>query len=132
MTIEEPPLLLDGARVLRYAHLEGAARREGRESVVVDGVPMDAATVSRLVIAENLVEDGVFLLHCNDDWSTVMAAHYADAPAAVAAAGASYAVAPPVWIDFRELTPIEAREVETTRAFLRELAAEDPARWEAS
>jgi hypothetical protein len=114
--------MLDGARVLRYALFTG----DDRTAVVIDGLPLDRGALSRLVIAEDLIEGGVFLMHCNDDWQTVAASHYPDARSAEQAAGVAYAAAAPHWTTFRALTPEEEREVETTRAFLREIAAEYP------
>jgi hypothetical protein len=117
--MDEPPILLDGARALEYAILDAGTRG------VVGGVPLGFDAVSRLVIAENLVEAGVFLIHCNDEWSTVIGESYADAQSARIAAGESYR-GRIGWIRYRDLTAQEAREVETTRAFLREITAEYP------
>ena len=124
--MEEPPILLDGARVLEYAILEGKAGDALRMRGLAAGVPLGSEAVARLVIAENLVEEGVFLIHCNDEWSTVIGESYADARSARVAADESYRGDPIEWIGFRELTAQEAREVETTRAFLREITAEFP------
>ncbi len=118
--MNEPPILLDGARVLEFAALDGEVRG------LVSGVALGPDAVSRLVIAENLVEEGVFLLHCEAEWSTVIGESYADVASARIAAGESYRGSSIEWIRLRSLTPEEAREVETTRAFLRELAAEFP------
>lgn len=126
MKTEEPPLMLDGARVLEYAVFDKPPIAKRPLAFVVGGVSLDTNTVSRLVIAENLVEPGVFLLHCNDEWSTVAAGSYADARAARDAAAQGYAGIALSWAPFRDLSPEERREVETTRAFLREIAAEDP------
>lgn len=126
METEEPPLMLDGARVLEYAVLDQPSTAKRPLAFVVGGVSLDTNTVSRLVIAENLVEQGVFLLHCNGEWSTVAAGSYADAAAAREAAAQGYGGLALSWTAFRDLSPEERREVETTRAFLREIAAEDP------
>jgi hypothetical protein len=122
---QEPPFLLDGALVLRYAHLEPrAGTGEGSSGVVVDGIALDLDTVRRVAIARNLVDDAVFLLHCNDEWQTVAAGTYAEAHDALTSASAAYGVLLSRWFEFRELTEEEAREVATTRAFLKEIAAE--------
>jgi hypothetical protein len=122
----EPPFLLDGALVLRYAHLEPDARAGEGTGVVVDGIALDLDRVRRLVIARNLVDDAVFVLHCNDEWQTVAAGSYADAQAAQASASAAYGALLPGWCELRELSEEEAREVATTRAFLKEIASEGP------
>lgn len=117
--MNEPPILLDGARVIEYAILDAAARG------VVDGMAIGSDAVSRLVIAENLVEAGVFLIHCNDEWSTVIGESYADPDSARVAAREAYRGGID-WARLRDLTEEEAREVEITRAFLREITAEFP------
>lgn len=121
---EEPPFLLDGALVLRYAFLDMGAHGAEASGVVVDGIALDLDTVRRLVIARNLVDDAVFVMHCNDDWNTVAAATFADAAGAEAGVAEAYGALAPSWIAFRELSEEEAREVATTRAFLRQVAAE--------
>lgn len=122
--LEEPPFLLDGALVLRYAFLDTVAHAGGSSGVVVDGVALDLNTVRRVVIAQNLADDAVFVMHCDDDWHTIAAAPYADAATAQASAAAAYGALAPRWIKFRELSEDEAREVATTRAFVKEIAAE--------
>ncbi len=118
--MNEPPILLDGARVLEFAILGDSARG------FVDGVALGSEAVSRLVIAENLVEAGAFLLHCDAEWGTVIGESFADPQSARVAALEAYRRSSIDWIAFRALTPEEAREVETTRAFLREITAEYP------
>ncbi len=122
--LEEPPFLLDGARVLRYAFLDVAAHSGEGSGVVIDGVALDLNMVRRVVVAQNLVDDAVFVMHCNDEWHTVAAATYPDVATAQAGAAAAYGALAPQWVNFRELSQEEAREVATTRAFLREIAAE--------
>lgn len=122
--VEEPPFLLDGALVLRYATLDIAAHAGEGSGVVVDGIALDLNTVRRVVIAQNLVDDAVFVMHCNEEWQTVAAATYPDIATAEASAAAAYGALAPEWVRFRELSQEEAREVATTRAFLREIAAE--------
>jgi hypothetical protein len=122
--LEEPPFLLDGALVLRYALLDAGAHPGEGAGVVVDGIALDLNTVRRVVIAQNLVDDAVFVMHCNDEWNTVAAATYVDAATAQASAAEAYAALAPKWVEFRELSEDEVRELTTTRAFLREIAAE--------
>ena len=123
---EEPPLLLDGTRVVRYAGIDAASPAAAMAGVVAAGVPIDLRIVTRLAITEDLVNPGVFLLHCNDDWETVAAENYADADAAQASADDAYRAVVLTWRSFRPLTAGEHAEVETTRAFLREIAMEFP------
>ena len=72
-TIDEPPLLLDGTRVVRYASIDASVPEAAMAGVVAGGVPIDLRIVTRLAITEDLVNPGVFLLHCNDDWETIAA-----------------------------------------------------------
>jgi hypothetical protein len=123
--LEEPPFLLDAALVLRYAFLDVAAHSGEGAGVVIDGVALDLNMVRRVVVAQNLVDDAVFVMHCNDEWHTVAAATYPDVATAQASAAVAYGALAPEWVKFRELSEEEAREVATTRAFLREIAAED-------
>ncbi|HZZ90997.1 MAG TPA: hypothetical protein VFE23_00440 [Usitatibacter sp.] len=122
-TLEEPPFVLDAARVVRYAPLDMAAR--GRGGVVVDGVPLDASMLRGVAIAEALLDGTIFLLNCNERWETLAASHHPDFASAEHAAAATYGGSLGAWVDFRELTDEEQREVQTTRAFLRDLAAEE-------
>ena len=115
----EPPLVLDGTRVLQYAAL--AAKPGQGSGSVVEGV---ALSVTQVAIAEDLARGGVFLLHCNDNWETLAASHFATHSGAEETAAASY---PGIeWTPFRALTEAEQKEVDTTRQFLRDLAAEFP------
>jgi hypothetical protein len=118
----EPPFLLDGARVVLHAILGEEAVRHGY-SVVVGGVSVDPRSVSRLVVAESLLDQAVFLLHCNEHWETVAAGPARDADAARAAAAQAYQGIDIGWTPFRELTAAEREEMATTTRFLRELAS---------
>jgi hypothetical protein len=118
---DEPEFMLDGARVVSFAHLDAS---RGPYRTVVNGVAVDSSIVTRLVIAEDLVEGGVHLLHCNSDWETVAASRYVDTDAAQGAGNTAYGAALPRWQAYRDLTEDEQRQVQTTRAFLREIASE--------
>ena len=124
--LEEPPFLLDGTRVVRYATIDTSVPAAAMAGVVAGGVPIDLRIVTRLAIAEDLVKPGVYLLHCNDDWETVAAEGYPDADAARRTADAAFGAVPVTWFDYRALTTGEEAELETTRQFLREIAAEFP------
>ncbi len=117
---DAPQFMIDGARVVRFAFLDAS---RGPYSAMVNGMPVDSSIVSRLVIAEDLVEEGVFLLHCNTDWDTVAASRFGNAGEAQRSADSAYESATPRWVDYRDLTDEEKRQVETTRTFLRELAS---------
>lgn len=120
----EPPFLVDGHHVVRYALIDTSAPPPPHFNVVAGGVPVDLQTVDRLLVAEDLVKGGVYLMHCNADWATVAAETFADADAAQASAQSRYAEVKPAWHRYRPLTESERREVETTREFLREIAEE--------
>jgi hypothetical protein len=120
-----PPALLDGHHVVRYAVVDRRVPPPPHFSVVAGGVPVDLDTVSRLVAAEDLVEGHVYLMHCNDDWATIAAEMFPDADAAQRSAEARYAGVKAPWRE-RPLSEAERQEVQTTRAFLREIAAEFP------
>ena len=122
----EPPFLLDGTHVVRYALIDKSAPPPPHFSVVAAGIPVDLDTVSRLVVAEDLVKGGVYLMHCNDDWASVAAETFPDADAAQSSAEARYAGVKASWHRYRALSDSERREVDVTREFLREIAAEFP------
>jgi hypothetical protein len=125
-TPAEPPFLLDGTHVVRYAILDTSAPPPPHFSVVASGIPVELDVVCRLVVAEDLVKGGVYLMHCDADWMTVAAESFADADAAQRSAEERYAGVRMRWSPYRELSDTERREVESTRNFLRELAAEFP------
>ncbi|HET9652009.1 MAG TPA: hypothetical protein VFP36_07455 [Usitatibacter sp.] len=122
----EPPFLVDGNHVVRYAVIDDSAPPPAHFNVVAAGIPIDPGVVKRLLVAEDLVRGGVYLMHCDSDWMTVAAEGFADADTAQRSAEARYAGMPMQWSHYRELTESERREVETTRAFLQELASEFP------
>lgn len=124
--MDEPPVLIDGTRVLAYAILDERARKSPGFRALAAGMPLDGGAVARLIVAENLVEDGVFLIHCDDEWGTVVAETFPDREAAQAAARETCTGVAIEWTSFRDLTDQERREVEITRNFLREIAAEFP------
>jgi hypothetical protein len=121
MESPEPPILLDGARVVRFALLDtgGGARR--LSAVVADGVPVDSGTVTRIAMAEDLVDGSIIVMYCNEEWGTVAAERHPDLDTAQRSADAAYAGMALGWIE-REPHGDEEREVRTTRDFLREIA----------
>jgi hypothetical protein len=72
------------------------------------------------------VEEGVFLVLCNDEWVTITSARFAGAQAARLSAEEALPMIRGRWQEYRGLTPEERKELETTRAFLRELAQQYP------
>jgi hypothetical protein len=125
-SMEEPPPILDGCRVVEYAILDRSRTASSRISTVVEGVTVDLATVAGLVVTENLAAEGHFLLHCNERWETLAAGHHPDAATARDFAARAYAGVPIPWTPYRELSAEEAAEVASTRAFLRDLARDFP------
>ena len=64
-----PPLVIQGARVLRYALVPRSVKFSGRTNLYVDGVEVAAA--SRLVISESLREHEIWLNYCEKDWEPI-------------------------------------------------------------
>lgn len=122
--LEEPPFVLDAARVVRYAVLDLAAPGLP-PSFVVNGVPLDRNNLGAVAVAEALLDGTVFLLHCNERWETLSACPYPDVASASEAAMATYGAALTAWKEYRALTEEEQREIQTTRSFLQDLAAEE-------
>lgn len=121
-----PPFLLDGTHVVRYAVIDFRVPPPPHFHVVAGGTPVDLDTIRGLIVAEDLVNAGVYLLHCNSDWATVAAESFADADEAQRSAEARYAGVAMAWRRYRKLSESEQREVAVTRDFLREMAAEFP------
>jgi hypothetical protein len=124
--MKEPPFLLDAAQVIEYAPLDHAVRSVPGAHAVVGGVAVDPSNVAGLVLAQGLAEGEMFMLHCNEQWETLAAGPVTDAAAAKAEAERSYPGSAGLWRGYRELTPAERSEIESTRAFLQELLAQDP------
>ena len=115
--MDEPPFLIDRARVLAHATL-----RHGIDPPMAAGVPLDNATAA--AVTENLADGAVFLLYCDDDWQTLAAESHASKSAAQEAARSHNPAIE--WRDYRSLSDAEHAEIETTRAFLREIARDFP------
>lgn len=114
--MDEPPFLIDGARVLAYAEIG-----PGRDAALAGGVALNASAAA---VAENLSDGAIFLLYCNDEWQTLAAEAHASKAAAQDAARSQFPAM--AWRDYRALTEAESAEIETTRAFLRDLAQDFP------
>ena len=122
-SVDEPPFILDAARVLCYAPLD-LARAPASFSLVVGGVSIGRHNAARVAIVESLVDGATFLLHCNDRWETLAAEPITSVDSAKNSAAIAYGQALVEWHAFRALTEAEVREAETTRAFLHGLADE--------
>ena len=123
--MDEPPVVLDGARVLEYASFDDAVRSNRGASAVMGGVAVDLTTVSGLAIVEGLARGELFLLHCTERWETMAAGEFADVATAKSESETAYPGVSRLWRPYRALTKEESAEVESTRAFLRELLADD-------
>ena len=121
----EPPHILDGARVVEYAPFDAQMKSGGRTSAVLGGVAPDLLNVSGLAIVEELARGDRFLLLCDDVWATLAAEPCGDVASAKERGEGTFPGSARLWRPYRELTEAEQREVETTRAFLRELMADD-------
>ena len=119
-------MILDGARVLEYAPFDAQMKSRGRSSGVLGGVAVDLVSVTGLAIVEELGRGDRFLLLCDDDWSTLAAEPCGDIASAKARGESVFPGVGPLWRPFRELTEAERSEIESTRAFLRELIENDP------
>ena len=115
--VDEPPFLIDGARVLAFAALDA---RDAH--AVAGGIAVDGAT--RIAVTENLADGQTFLLYCNDAWETLGAESHGDVQGAQRAVRSQFPAIE--WRPYRPLTPAEAAEIETTRAFLLSLARDFP------
>jgi len=118
----EPPFLLDAARVMAFALID-PSRFPARTVTVEGGIPLDLDVVRGVAVTQALLDEQVYLLHCTSDWLTLAAGAYADVAAARAAAERSYPGLSSQWQDYRALTAEELAEIDTTRAFLKDLAS---------
>ena len=124
MAADEPPFLLDGARVLAFARVTRDASSPRHASAVAGGTPVDLDTVTRVVIAQSLADDAVYLQLCNDRWETFAAEAHADADHARRWCESLFRGVALEWSDFRALTDEELAEIASTTAFLRELVSD--------
>ena len=124
-------LIENGATGILSMHISGklsgtfSAARQGAEAVTADThVPIevvDSDTVTRIAMAEDLVDGSIIVMYCNEEWGTVAAERHPDLDTAQRSADAAYAGMALGWIE-REPHGDEEREVRTTRDFLREIA----------
>jgi hypothetical protein len=63
------PPLIHCARVLYYAIVDDSVRYAPKGKIFVGDVELGA--VPRLAIVRNLVDDGIMLLHCDEEWASL-------------------------------------------------------------
>ena len=117
--MSEPPVLIDGVRVLRFCTFAAEMRPTGRRTIFVGDEQIDLAQVRALVIGENLANGDLVLMHCASSWEALACFFFEDVEAAEKHASAAYFGAPLRWEQYRPLNPVEAAEVEITRAELQ-------------
>lgn len=125
METDEPPFLLDGARVLAFARVKRDAASPRHASAVAGGTPVDLDTVTRVVIAQGLADGIVYLLLCNERWETFAAEAHGDASHARRWCDSMFRGVALEWSDYRALTAAELSEIATTREFLKEIAGDE-------
>jgi hypothetical protein len=67
--IDEPPPVLDCARVIEYAEVDESVKHTGRITVYVEG--KELGPVPRLAICQNSDEAGVLLFYCDNEWNVL-------------------------------------------------------------
>ncbi len=82
--MRQPPYVIDGARVLRFADLSGA-RRTGRTRHLRDGQQLESFAGLALARYED-EPDAIYLFYCDGDWNCLTHTHHATVEAAEAQA----------------------------------------------
>ena len=124
MAADEPPFLLDGARVLAFARVKRDAASPRHASAVAGGTPVDLDTVTRVVIAQSLADELVYLMLCNERWETFAAETHTDPEHARRWCDSLLRDVTLEWSDYRALSDDELAEIASTRAFLKELVSD--------
>jgi len=110
---DQPPPILDSARVLEYAAVDSSVKYTGRLSLFVGGKALGA--VPKLAICQNMGENSeILLFHCDNDWNVLGAGAYPTVDAARDRAEKTYAGISAKW----HKSPFSLEEAET---FLSEL-----------
>jgi len=70
-TFNAPPPVLDMARVIEYAVVDGSVKWTGRQTILVDGKELGA--VPRLALCQNLSRDlkDILVFHCTEEWDVL-------------------------------------------------------------
>ena len=118
--MDEPPFIIDGARVLAHAALPSAGTAPAH--AVAGGIPVEGA--AGVAVVESLAEGATFLLYCDAEWATLGAEQHGDAASAQRTVQASFPALE--WKPFRALSESEEAQLRTTREFLRDLARDFP------
>jgi hypothetical protein len=71
----KPPLILDGAKVLEYAIVDGSVEYTGLGSIYVGGKLL--GIVPKLTICQSYKAKDYLLFHCNETWKVLGIAGYA-------------------------------------------------------
>ena len=90
-----PPTELDGARVERYASLDGIVHL-ARVTAFIDGAP--APKPAAIAVAVYPGESDAYVFHCSPDWSVLAAGHHASLEVAVLAAESGFPGVAERWV----------------------------------
>ena len=91
-----PASTLDGARVLRFAALNGI-QPSGKAVVLMNGAPI--APPSALAVCQYEGESDVYVFHCAADWSVLGAAHFESLQSALTSAEHGFPGVSAKWVD---------------------------------
>ena|SRR5258708_5811132 len=121
-----PPLFLNSARVLLYAHTGGAGTYTSRVTISSgqSGELRDVGPVPRIAICEDLASDRFLVMYCNNRWKVLAASLAPSIDVAKDRAERGYAGI--VFTEYRPLTKKELAEVKRQRRIMRELARKFP------
>ncbi len=114
--MKEPPVLVDGVRVVSYCSFGTETHPTRRRSIFVDGQQLDLTQVRAVIIGENLADGDLMLMHCASNWEPLASFYCESTAAAEESVSTTYTGGPFHWQQFRELTVNELAEVESTRA----------------
>ena len=95
--IPKPPPVIDHARLLHYAVLDGWVGYRGHTSLFVDG--KELGRVPCLAICSDPRLQEIFLFHCDDQWDVLGCAGYGTVEAAKAEGERIYPGLSSSWID---------------------------------
>lgn len=96
-SIEIPPAVIDGCRLLCYAILNGNVQFSGRTLLFVDGTEL--GQVPCLAICHEEISSGVLLFHCDREWTTLGCSAHPSVADAKGKAERIYAGISALWMD---------------------------------
>ena len=105
--MQEPPPILDCARVLEYAEVDESVRYTGRSTLYVDGKELGA--VPRLALCQSFDETEVMIFHCDREWNVLGTGSAPTLETARASAERGYAGISAKWVKSR-YSPEEAEK----------------------